>query len=64
MATYVILSTLSPDAFKNPNELKQLAATVEERINAEFPAVTWTDSRHASTETLQGTPWKEFIAAL
>ncbi|WP_042877650.1 GYD domain-containing protein [Cupriavidus necator] len=95
MATYVILSTLSPDAFKNPNELKQLAATVEERIKAECPAVTWTDSfltlarfdvvdivesddlkqleraaliirayGHASTETLQGTPWKEFIAAL
>lgn len=95
MATYVILSTFSPDAFKNPNELKPLAATVEERIKAECPTVTWKDSSltlgrfdvvdivesddlkqleraaliiraygHASTETLQGTPWQEFIAAL
>lgn len=95
MATYVILSTLSPNAFKDPNELKQLAATVAEKIKAECPAVTWKDSfltlgrfdvvdivesndlkqleraaliirayGHAATETLQGTPWKEFIASL
>jgi uncharacterized protein with GYD domain len=44
MATYVILSRLSPDAFKDPKELKQLAATVAEKIKAECPAVTWKDS--------------------
>jgi uncharacterized protein with GYD domain len=95
MATYVILSRLSPDAFKDPKELKQLAATVSERIKAECPAVTWKDSYltlgrfdvldivesndlkqleraaliiracgHATTETLQGTPWDEFISTL
>ena len=95
MATYVILSRLSPDAFKDPKDLKQLAATVAEKIKAECPAVTWKDSYltlgrfdvvdvvesndlkqleraaliirgygHAATETLQATPWDEFIAAL
>ncbi|EHP39864.1 MULTISPECIES: GYD domain-containing protein [Cupriavidus] len=95
MTTYVILSTLSPDAFKEPKDLKQIAATVAEKIKAECPAVTWKDSfltlgrfdvvdivesndlaqleraaliirayGHATTETLQGTPWKQFIATL
>jgi len=44
MATYVILSRLSPDAFKDPKEMKQLAATVAGKIKAESPAVTWKDS--------------------
>jgi len=44
MATYVILSRLSPDAFKDPKDLKQLAATVAEKIKSECPAVTWKDS--------------------
>nr|WP_293034569.1 GYD domain-containing protein [Paraburkholderia sp.] len=44
MATYVILSRLAPDAFTDPGELKQLAATVAEKIRAECPAVTWKDS--------------------
>ena len=95
MATYVILSRLAPDAFKDPKDLKQLAATVAEKIKVECPAVTWKDSYltlgrfdvvdvvesndlkqleqaaliirgygHAATETLQATPWDEFIAAL
>ncbi|RQS62171.1 GYD domain-containing protein [Burkholderia sp. Bp8963] len=95
MTTYVILSRLSPDAFKDPKDLKQLAATVAEKIKAECPAVTWKDSYltlgrfdvldvvesddlkqleraaliiraygHATTETLQATPRKEFIATL
>ncbi|MCP3711900.1 GYD domain-containing protein [Paraburkholderia sp. CNPSo 3274] len=95
MATYVILSRLAPDALTDPGELKQIAATVAEKIRAECPAVTWKDSYltlgrfdvldvvesndlkqlelaaliihgygHAATETLQATPWNEFIAAL
>jgi uncharacterized protein with GYD domain len=44
MATYVILSRLAPDAFTDPSELKQLAATVAEKIRAECPGVTWKDS--------------------
>ncbi|WP_233870607.1 GYD domain-containing protein [Paraburkholderia adhaesiva] len=44
MATYVILSRLAPDAFTDPGELKQLAATVAEKIRTECPAVTWKDS--------------------
>lgn len=95
MATYVILSRLAPDAFKDPKDLKQLATTVAEKIKTECPAVSWKESYltlgrfdvvdvvesddlkqleraaliirgsgHAATETLQATPWKEFIAAL
>ncbi|MCC8405608.1 GYD domain-containing protein [Paraburkholderia sp. MMS20-SJTN17] len=44
MATYVILSRLSPDAFKDPRELKLIAATVAEKIKTECPAVTWKQS--------------------
>jgi len=43
-ATYVILSRLAPDAFKDLRELKQVAATVAEKIKAECPAVIWKDS--------------------
>ncbi len=34
MATYVILSRFSPDAFRDPGEFKQLAATVAEKIKS------------------------------
>ena len=95
MATYVILSRLSPEAFRAPKEFKQLAATVAEKIKSECPSVTWKESYatlgrfdvvdiiesndlkqvekaamiiraygHATTETLLGTPWKEFLDTL
>lgn len=95
MATYVILSRFSPDAFRDPNDFKQLAATVAEKIRSECPEVTWKESYatlgrfdvvdvveagdvkqvekaamliraygHSTTETLQGTPWKDFLATL
>jgi uncharacterized protein with GYD domain len=44
MTTYVILSRLAPDAFKDPKELKQIATTVAEKIKDECPAVTWKES--------------------
>jgi uncharacterized protein with GYD domain len=44
MATYLILSRLAPDAFTDPKELKQIAATVAEKIKTECPAVTWKES--------------------
>lgn len=44
MTTYVILSRLTPDAFREPKDLKQLAATVAEKIKTACPAVTWKDS--------------------
>ncbi len=95
MATYVILSRLSPEAFRDPKDFKRIAATVAESIKAECPGVKWRESYavlgrfdvvdiveaadvkeveraamlirahgHASTETLQGTPWKEFLNSL
>ncbi|MCX7594678.1 MAG: GYD domain-containing protein [Fischerella sp.] len=44
MATYVILSRFSSEAFKDPKEFQQLAATVSEKIKSECPGVTWKDS--------------------
>jgi uncharacterized protein with GYD domain len=95
MTTYVILSRFSPEAFKDPKDFKQLAATVAEKIKSECPGVTWKDSYatlgrfdvvdiveasdvkqvekaamiiraygHSTTETMEGTPWKEFLATL
>lgn len=44
MKTYVIHSRLSPEAFQDPKEFKQLATTVSEKIKAECPDVVWKDS--------------------
>jgi uncharacterized protein with GYD domain len=44
MAIYVILSRVSPKAFSNPEEFKQLAAKVSEKIKSDCPGVTWKDS--------------------
>lgn len=44
MATYVILSRISPGAFSDPNDFKRMAATVSEKIKSECPGVVWKDS--------------------
>ena len=44
MNTYVILSRLSPEAFRDPKEFKQLAAAVSEKIKTECPSVVWKQS--------------------
>lgn len=44
MATYIILSRVSPQAFSKPEEFKQLAATVSEKIKSDCPGVTWKHS--------------------
>jgi len=44
MATYVVLSRFWPEAFREPAEFKQLAATVSEKIKSECPAVVWKES--------------------
>jgi uncharacterized protein with GYD domain len=41
MATYVILSRVSPEAFADPTGFRQLAKAVAETIRAECPGVTW-----------------------
>ncbi len=41
MATYVILGRFSPEAFADPKDFKQLAATVSAKIKNECPGVTW-----------------------
>jgi uncharacterized protein with GYD domain len=95
MATYVILSRFSPDAFRDPKDFKKLADTVSSKIKSDCPRIAWKHSfatlgrfdvvdivetddprqiekaamiirayGHSTTETLAGTPWKEFIARL
>lgn len=44
MATYVILSRFSPQAFGDPKDFKQLAAAVSEKIKSECAGVVWKDS--------------------
>ncbi|KYK24759.1 GYD family protein [Thermoplasmatales archaeon SM1-50] len=44
MATYIILCRISPQAFSNPEEFKQLAAKVAEKIKSDCPGVTWKNS--------------------
>ena len=95
MATYVILSRFSPDAFRDPKDFKKLAETVSQKIKADCPGIEWKYSfatlgrfdvvdvvetndpkqieraamiirayGHSTTETLAGTPWKDFLARL
>jgi uncharacterized protein with GYD domain len=44
MATYIILSRFSPEAFGDPKDFKKLAATVSAKIKSECPGVTWKES--------------------
>lgn len=92
MATYIILSQISPEAFRDPKDFRKLAADVASKIRSECPGVVWKNSYattgrfdvidiveaddpkqiakaamiiraygHSRTETLQATPWKEFL---
>jgi len=95
MATYVILSRFSPEAFWDPKEFEKLAEEVSVKIKSECSGIKWKDSYatlgrfdavdiveakdpkqiekaamiiralgHSETETLEATPWKEFLKAL
>lgn len=44
MATYVILSRISPDAFRKPEDFRDLAREVGDKIRSECPGVTWKSS--------------------
>ncbi len=44
MANYVILSRFSPDAVREPKELKKLAEEVSAKIKKECKGVTWKQS--------------------
>ena len=41
MLTYIIMSKISPQAFKDPLEFKQLAINVSEKIKSDCPQVVW-----------------------
>jgi uncharacterized protein with GYD domain len=95
MATYIILSRFSPEAFDDPKHFVKLAEQVSKKIKRDCPDVEWKGSYatlgrfdvvdiveasdpkqiekvamiiralgHSTTETLMGTPWKEFLATL
>jgi len=44
MATFIILSKISPEAFRDPSDFKKLASEVSSRIKSECPGVVWKDS--------------------
>lgn len=44
MATYIILSRVSPEAFDDPKHFPKLAADVAAKIKSDCPGVTWKDS--------------------
>ena len=44
MATYTMLSRLSPEAFRDPKDFKKLADDVSARIKKECPEVKWLHS--------------------
>lgn len=44
MATYVVLTRLSPEAFRDPKDFKQLAEAVSAKIKSECPGVVWKGS--------------------
>ncbi len=41
MATYIILSRLSPRAIENPSDFKKIARTVSSEIKRNCPKVKW-----------------------
>ena len=44
MATYIILSRISPEATKDPKDFKKLASNVSSKIKKECPGVIWKES--------------------
>jgi uncharacterized protein with GYD domain len=44
MATYVILSRISPDAFRDPKDFKKMAEAVSSKIAKECKGVVWKQS--------------------
>jgi uncharacterized protein with GYD domain len=44
MATYIILSKISPQAFSDPYEFKKIAERVASKIKRECPDVEWKQS--------------------
>lgn len=44
MATYIILSRISPEAFREPGDFKKLAEKVSAKIKSDCPGIVWKDS--------------------
>ena len=44
MATYIILSRFSPEAFDDPKKFKDLAAEVSAKIKKQCPDINWRGS--------------------
>jgi uncharacterized protein with GYD domain len=44
MSTYIILTKLSPDAFRDPAEFPGIAKMVADKVKTDCPTVTWKES--------------------
>lgn len=47
MTTYIILSRFSPEAFEDPKNFRDLAATVSAKIKKQCPDITWKGFRNS-----------------
>ena len=95
MTTYIILSRVGPEAFKDPPDFKKREVKLEQAIKKECPRIKWKASYatlgrfdvvdiveaedhhqvavatliirglgNTTTETMQPTPWSEFLGEL
>ncbi|QSR87165.1 GYD domain-containing protein [Candidatus Methylacidiphilum infernorum] len=44
MATFIILSKLTPESLKEPSEIKNLSQVVSTKIKEECPGIKWKES--------------------
>ena len=44
MATYVMISRFSPEAFNDPKDFKKLANEVADKLKSECPDIIWKES--------------------
>lgn len=44
MATFIILSKLTPESMKEPSEIKKLSQVVSSKIKEECPGIKWKES--------------------
>jgi uncharacterized protein with GYD domain len=44
MANYIILSRISPEAFREPKDFKRIAEAVSAKVKNDCPGVKWKDS--------------------
>ena len=63
MATYVILSRFSPEAFREPHEFKKLAEAVSAKIKSECSGIRWKVELVGSVDVVEANDPKQIEKA-